>query len=145
MTKEKFMFELIDQCMYIACLDNIIVENFELKDDAEFYEKIEEQFFSCITFYEEMDDLYCNGEITEQEMDEDLKEVLALMRQDVLTKLFNDFGTYLEATKLSEEKRNEGLQKLKSELFMKTIDTEFLLSKIQDFRKSEKENSVTFR
>ena len=33
LTKDKYIFELIDQCMLITCQNNILVENFELRDD----------------------------------------------------------------------------------------------------------------
>ena len=95
MTKDKFLFELVDQCMFLACMDNIMIENFELRDDKEFYKQIENQFFSCIKFYKEMEDLYHKGHISEQEMDEELSDVLALIRQKEMKQLVEDFNIYL--------------------------------------------------
>lgn len=137
MTKDEFIFELINQCMYIACLDNIIVENFELRDDIQFYMKIEEQFYSCIRFYEDMSDLCCRDIIDTAKMNEELQGVLALMHQKVLKQLFADFNIYLTAARLSDEKREQSRQKLKLELAEKTVNTEFLLTKIQELRKLE--------
>lgn len=142
MTKDEFIFELIDQCMYLACLDNIMVENFELRDDTQFYVQIEKQFYLCINFYEEMVDLCCKSRISEQTLNEELREVLALMNQKLLQQLFDDFVVYLDAAKLSPEKKVSGIKKIKSELIEKVVDTEFLLNKIQEFRKLEQESLV---
>lgn len=141
MTRDEFIFELIDQCMYIACLDNIMVENFELRDDTQFYIQIEKQFYSCIKFYEEMSDLYCRDVINISKMNEELQAVLALMHQKVLKRLFEDFDMYLSATRLSDEEKERSRHKLKSRLATKTVDTEFLLNEIQNLRRLEQESS----
>ena len=142
MTKDKFLFELVDQCMFLACMDNIMIENFELRDDQEFYKQIENQFFSCIKFYKEMEDLYHKGHISEQEMDEELSDVLALIRQKEMKQLVEDFNIYLCKTGLSDEKKDEEIQKLKKELLSETIDTEFILKKIRDCRELEQQDTV---
>ncbi len=142
MTKDKFLFELVDQCMYLACMDNIMIENFELRDDKEFYKQIETQFFSCIKFYKEMDDLYHKGCINEQEMDEELSDVLVLIRQKEMKLLVEDFNIYLCRTGLTDEVKNDELQKFKKELLSETIDTEFILKKIRECRELEQQDTV---
>lgn len=142
MTKDKFLFKLVDQCMFLACMDNIMIENFELRDDKEFYKQIENQFFSCIKFYKEMNDLYRKGHISEQEMDEELSDVLALIRQKEMKQLVEDFDIYLCKTGLADKKKDEEIQKLKKELLSKTIDTEFVLKKIRDCRELEQQDTV---
>ncbi|MDE6847154.1 MAG: hypothetical protein K2J99_15510 [Lachnospiraceae bacterium] len=142
MTKDKFLFELIDQCMFLACMDNIMIENFELRDDKEFYKQIENQFFSCIKFYKEMDDLYRKGCISEQEMDEELSDVLVLIRQKEIKQLVEDFDIYLYKTDLTDVMKGDERQKLKNELLSETIDTEFILKKIRDCRELEQQDTV---
>lgn len=139
MTKEKFLFELIDGCMYLACMDNIMIENFELRDDKEFYRQIEDQFFSCIKFYESMDDLYHRGGISEQELDEELKDVLFLIRQNGLKQLIKDFQIYLDKAVLSDSQKEEEIRKMKEEIFSKKIDTKYILEKIRKCRELEQE------
>ena len=51
MTKDKYIYELIDKCMLITCQDNILVENFELRDDSTYYSENEKQFYNCIKFF----------------------------------------------------------------------------------------------
>lgn len=142
MTKDEFIFELIDQCMYFACLDNIIVENFQLLDDVEFYKSIEEQFLSCIKFYGQMDDLRCNNKITEQKMDEELRDVIALIRSEVLKDLYNDLVKFLNNSRLSEKKRNAEIQRLSLKMSSNTVDTKWLLNTIQEFRELEQKSPV---
>lgn len=61
MTKDKFLFELIDRCMLITCQDNILAENFALRDDLPYYEANESQFTDCLRFYNEMAGLVKRG------------------------------------------------------------------------------------
>lgn len=142
MTKDKFLFELIDQCMYLACMDNIMIENFELRDDKEFYKQIENQFFSCVKFYKEMDDLYRKRQISEQEMAEELSDIIVLIRQKEMKQLIEDFDIYLCKTGLSDAKKEEEIKKMKIEMLSGTIDTEFILKKVQKCRSLEQEASV---
>lgn len=139
MTKEKFLYEMIDGCMYLACMDNIMIENFQLRDDREFYREIEDQFYACIKFYEDMDDLYHKGRISGQELEEELKDVLFLIRQSGLKQLIEDFKIYLDNTVLSEDQKKEEIRKMKDELMSKKIDTKYILEKIQTCRKLEQE------
>ena len=41
MTKDKFLYELINRCMLITCQANILAENFALRDDLPYYEENE--------------------------------------------------------------------------------------------------------
>lgn len=141
MTKEKFIFELIDGGMYLACMDNIMIENFQLRDDKKFYREIEDQFYACIKFYEDMDDLYHKGHIGEQELEEELQDVLFLIRQSGLKQLVGDFKIYLDKTVLSEDQKAEELQKMEDDFMSKKIDTKYILEKIQKCRELEQKVS----
>lgn len=74
LTKDKYIFELIDQCMLITCQNNILVENFELRDDKEYYVKNEEQFYSSLCFYDKMEALRKENKIDEAVMDSRIKK-----------------------------------------------------------------------
>lgn len=137
MTKAKFTYELIDQCMTIFCQDNILVENFELSDDDAFYEKTEEQFVSCLKFYDDMKTLFDRNEIDEATMDQELKTVLVLIRQKALERLFWDFEAFLNKAKFPKDEREMILSELKKELQTKTIDSEYLMKKLGELRKRE--------
>ena len=147
-TKDKFLFELIDRCMLITCQDNILAENFALHDDLPYYEANEKQFTSCLRFYNEMSGLVKRGEITETVMDQELYTVLTLIRQQALRRLLTDFKIYLYQTRLTEnlsgEELKEGertikeeIKNLEMELETKTIDSEYLLDKIKKYREIE--------
>lgn len=142
MTKDEFIFELIDQCIYFACLDNIIVENLQLLDDVGFYKSVEEQFLSCIKFYTQMDDLRCKHKISEQKMDEELRDVIALIRSEILKDLYNDLVKFLNNSRLPEKERNAQIQRLSLNMSSNILDTKWLLNTIQEFRELEQKCPV---
>lgn len=137
MTRDKYLYELVDRCILIACLDNIIVENFELRDDREFYVEIERQFLACLKFYREMYELCKQGKMSESEMDAELNTVLNLIRQNAIKKLLEDFRTYLNETSILEEKKKNAIETLKKELQLNDINSEYFLKKIREFRAME--------
>ena len=135
LTKDKYIFELIDQCMLITCQNNILVENFELRDDKEYYVKNEEQFYSCLCFYDKMEALRKEKKIDEAVMDQELKTILALIRQRAIKQLLKDFKIYLDHTSISDTAHEIDL--LKTELQKENIDSQYLLKKIKEFRNLE--------
>ena len=148
MTKDKFLFELIDRCMLITCQDNILAENFALRDDLSYYEENEKQFCKCMSFYNDMLGLVNRGEITETVMDQELYSVLALIRQRAMQQMLNDFKVYLNQTRLKEDLDDEEKKKIEKEIEKEVenlemefetenIDSEYLLMKIKDYRKAE--------
>lgn len=137
MTKAKYMYELIDQCMSIFCQDNILVENFELNDQADFYEETEKQFLACLEFYDDMKGLIERKEIDEIVMDRELRSIIVLMRQKALKRLFDDIVSFLEASSIPKEEREKEIYLLSEELQDKTIDAGYLLDKIVRYRELE--------
>lgn len=153
MTKDKFLFELIDRCMLITCQDNILAENFALHDDLPYYEANEKQFTSCLRFYNEMSGLVKRGEITETVMDQEMYTVFTLIRQQALQRLLTDFEIYLNQTRLTENFSDEELKKRKHaieeeiknlamEFETETIDSEYLLGKIKKYRELEQAERI---
>lgn len=137
MTKDRYMYELIDKCMVIFCQDNILIENFDLSDDFEFYKEMESQFMSCMKFYDDMKQLVDRKEMDEAMMDQELRTVLNLIRQNALNSLLRDFDIFLK--KIGVPNREEQIVFLKGELQRKNINAEFLLNKLMTFRKMEQE------
>ena len=135
MTKAKYMYELIEQCMSILCQNNILIENFELRDEEGFYEDMERQFYMGLKFYDEMKELYDRREIDEAIMDQELRTVLALIRQKALKGLLKDFEIFLSQINIPDKKKE--VEQLKRELQQNTIDAEYFLKKIQTLRKLE--------
>ena len=135
MTKDKFLFELVDQCMLITCQDNILLENFSLRDDNPYYEENEKQFRNCLKFYTDMMELRKRGEISETVMDQELYSVLVLLRQRALRRLLQDFQLYLEQAGI--ENINLEIEKLENDFWIREIDSEYLLAKIKDYRMKE--------
>lgn len=135
MTKDKYIFELIDKCMLVTCQNNILVENFELRDDKEYYVQNEQQFYNCLCFYDKMEALRKENKIDEAIMDQELESVLALIRQKAIRQLLKDFEIYLTNTNISDKKSR--LKLLKTELQRENIDSQYLLDKIKEFRNLE--------
>lgn len=148
MTKDKFLYELINRCMLITCQANILAENFALRDDLPYYEENEKQFTSCLKFYSDMAGMVERGEITETVMDQEMYIVLTLIRQKALMQMLTDFEMYLKQIKLIEnlnskeqKKREDTIEKeidnMAMEFETKTIDSEYLLGKIKKYRATE--------
>lgn len=135
MTKDKFVYELIDKCMLITCQDNIMAENFALRDDTPYYEENERQFRECLKFYEDMNELLKRGEITETMMDQELCAALALIRQRALQQFLGDFQQYLY--QIRHQDVDSELEALKWELQSGNITSDFILKKIKYYRKNE--------
>ena len=135
MTKDKFLYELIERCMLITCQDNILAENFALRDDNPYYEENEKQFHDCLKFYMEMNELLKRGEITETIMDQELYTVLALIRQRALHQMLCDLKLYLKQAEIKNAETE--IEDLEEELQTQNINSEYLLSKIRDYRKLE--------
>ena len=135
MTKAKYMYELIDQCMAILCQNNILIENFELSDEEDFYENMERQFYMGLKFYDEMKELYDRREIDEAIMDQELRTVLALIRQKALDGLLKDFQIFLEQINIPDKEKET--EQLKRELQERRIDAEYFMNKLLTLRRLE--------
>lgn len=135
MTKDRYMYELIDQCMVVSCQDIILLENFELSDDSHYYQEMEEQFRDCLKFYDQMRELFDRNEINEAMMDQELRTVLALVRQKALNGLLEDFQIFLKYADIAD--KEEQINLLKKELQTQEVDAEYLLSKLVYLRQKE--------
>lgn len=135
MTKAEYMYKLIDECMSISCQNNILVENFELSDEIDFYEKMEMQFTSCMKFYTDMKALVDRKEISEAVMEKELNMILALIKQSALAKLQGDLQIFLNKVDIPEKEEQSKI--LKQELQNKNIDENYLINKLTDLRKME--------
>ena len=135
MTKDKYIYELIDKCMLITWQDNILVENFELRDDSTYYSENEKQFYNCIKFFDKMEEMCRNKKIDDAVMDQELKSVLALMRQSAMRNLLNDFKIYLEHTTIPDKKKK--YEELETELQRQDITSEYIIKKIKEYRNLE--------
>lgn len=138
MTKAEYMYKLVDECMTICCQNNILVENFELSDEVDFYEEMEMQFTSCLKFYSEMKTLVDRNEISEAVMEKELNMMLALLKQSALAKLYNDLQIFLDRVDIPEKREQSII--LKDELQNKNVDANYLINKLTNLRKMEQRN-----
>lgn len=138
MTKDKFVYELIDKCMIIVCQNNILVENFALCDEHNFYIQMEKQFMDCIKLYDEMYELRNKDEIDEKILNEELGIVLSKIRQNAVKELLQNFKKILSI--MCIQNKDTLIIELEEELQKRNIDAEYLLTKVQMIRKLEQES-----
>lgn len=139
MTKDKFIYELIDKCMIIVCQNNILVENFALCDEHKFYIEMEKQFMDCIKLYDEMYELLNKNEINEKILDEELGIALSQMRQNAVRQLLQNFEKIL--SEMCIQNKDTLIIEIEGELQKRNIDAEYLLTKVQMIRNLEQESS----
>jgi hypothetical protein len=142
MTKARYIYELIENCMVLVCENNILLENFELVDDLNFQDSMERQFLDCVKFYDEMKELSDRGVMDEPQMDQELRSFLARIRQNALISLYNDFCKFIDQMDIPEAEEtviSQQKELLKEELGSKVIDLNFLCNKIDSLREIEEE------
>ena len=82
-----------------------------------------------------MEEMCRNKKIDDAVMDQELKSVLALMRQSAMRNLLNDFKIYLEHTTIPDKKKK--YEELETELQRQDITSEYIIKKIKEYRNLE--------
>lgn len=87
MTKEKFLFELVDNYLYPTVLGCMVMENYLLKDRTPDYIACANSLGDCLDFYEQLRSQLNETEYSEQEVDAILTCLIQSLKQDTLTSI----------------------------------------------------------
>ena len=119
MNKGEFMYRYIEECMSPLCLDIILRENYNLRDDSKIYESIVCQFQRVM-------DKFIETENYKREEEQD--ELLANVRQEILKKIASDINRLF--TGINKEELNK-------KLMTEKLDDNFFLMLSRDLREKE--------
>lgn len=84
MTKEKFLFELIDNYLYLASLGCMVMENYLLEDRTPDYIICANNLHNCLNFYEQLYGQLDKKEYSEEEVNAILAYLIQALKQDTL-------------------------------------------------------------
>lgn len=84
MTKEKFLFELTDNYLYLVSLGCMVIENYILRDRTPDYIICANNLQRCLDFYEHICDELDKNTYCEQEADSILECLIQSLRQETL-------------------------------------------------------------
>ena len=84
MTKEKFLFEVIDNYLYLASLGCMVMENYLLEDRTPDYIICANNLHSCLSFYDQIYSQLDKKEYSEQEVDTLLTCLIQSLKQETL-------------------------------------------------------------
>lgn len=84
MTKEKFVFELIDNYLYTECLSCMVLENYLLEDRTEDYINCADRFRQCIKFFDYLDECIKVEECEEMFVDAILESLIFQLKQETI-------------------------------------------------------------
>lgn len=84
MTKEKFVFELIDNYLYTECLSCMVLENYLLEDRTEDYINCADRFRQCINFFDDLDECIKAGKCEEALVDAALESLIFQLKQETV-------------------------------------------------------------
>ena len=76
MTKEKFLYELIDNWLCMVSRQCVLIENYTQKDRTEIYVQCSEVLKTCMDFYDRIHRKMDSGEYSQNEVDEKLEYIV---------------------------------------------------------------------
>ena len=110
MDRSEFMFRYIEECMYPLCLEIILRENYNLRDDSKVYESIVCQF-------QQVMDKFVEKENNKRE--EEQEELLANVRQNILKRIAKDVNELFKDADAAELGKRMMKEKLDDDFFLR--------------------------
>lgn len=84
MKKEKFLFELIDNYLYIANIGSMIIENYFLEDCSKDTVSCADRLGQCLDFYDQLYEKSNQKNYTEEEIDTILGYLIQRLKQETI-------------------------------------------------------------
>ena len=90
MKKEKYLFELIDNYLYILNIGSIVMENYLLEDRSSVTTEAANRLNSCLDFYDQLYEQLDESKYTEEEIDAILNYLVMVLKQETIKKIKED-------------------------------------------------------
>lgn len=90
MKKEKFLFELIDNYLYMVNLGCMVMENYLLEDKTEDYTICADVLDSCLDFYDQLYSHIDTNEYSSGEVDAILGTIIQTLRQRTIKNILTE-------------------------------------------------------
>lgn len=90
MTKEKFLYELIDNWLYMVSRQCIIIENYTQKDRTDVYIECNKILKKCMDFFDKISEKMNSGEYSQDEVDAKLEYIIACLKQETMRKFIEE-------------------------------------------------------
>lgn len=140
MTKDKFLYELIDNWLYLVSQQCVVMENYTQRDRTEDYRKCSHVLKDCLDFYDLIYKDVNESKRSQQEVDETLWFLIQRLRQEVIRE-------FIDEMKIEIGQYVSGIEKvMDTKLFhdskgrVQDISRDTLIEFIDYVRKLESEN-----
>lgn len=90
MKKEEFLFELINEYLYIASIGCMVLENYCLDDRTADYTECADRLEMCLEFYEQLSNEVDRDKYTEEEIDAQLFYLTQALRQETINNIIKE-------------------------------------------------------
>ena len=95
MTKEKFLYELIDNWLCMVSRQCVLIENYTQKDRTEIYVQCSEVLKTCMDFYDRIHRKMDSGEYSQNEVDEKLEYIVQGLKQETMRKFVKEIKLHM--------------------------------------------------
>ena len=95
MIKEKFLYELIDNWLYIVSRQCILIENYTQKDRTKAYMECSMVLAKCIEYFDKFSVKVDSGEYSQDEVDAKLEYIVQRLKQETIRKSVKEFNEHI--------------------------------------------------
>ena len=136
MKKEEFLFELINEYLYIASIGCMVLENYCLDDRTNDYTECANRLERCLDFYDQLYNGVDTNEYTEEEINAQLIYLVQSLKQKTIQNIQEEFEKCIqnrienpnefirEHLYLDENKNKQKLTKKAFENFIRNVRKE---------------------
>lgn len=97
MTKEKFLYELIDNWLYMVSWECVVMENYTQKDRTKDYIDCSDKLKSCLDFYDSVYAGLNSSQYTQPEVDEKLEYIIQSLKQETMRRFISNMESAMKA------------------------------------------------
>ncbi len=97
MTKEKFLYELIDNWLCMVSRQCVLIENYTQKDRTDVYVKCIEVLAKCMDFFDKISSKLDSGEYDQDEVDAKLEYIIQCLKQETMRKFIEELKVHIQS------------------------------------------------
>lgn len=95
MTKEKFLYELIDNWLCMVSRLCVLIENYTQKDRTDVYMQCSDILKTCMLFYDKIHKKMDSGEYMPCEIDEKLEYIIQALKQESMRMFIEEIKLHI--------------------------------------------------
>ncbi len=139
MTKEKFIYELIDNWLYLISQHNVLMENYTQKDRTEKYNECCVRLAELFDFYDQIYEKVDQEKYSDEIIDANLQMVIQGLKNETTCTIINEIKNELCINIENKEKFINDYLLVKKRGKTVDVDKNLLIKFISELRKSEED------